>query len=112
MEALVDGRVVEKASAARLLPSLGAAVHAAVVPSHAASRRRMRTEFEATRRLGRPPTKAQPSIWQPEGQLGLGDEDEGPLRRLTCRPAEAIESCAIIGHTWDVATMEVVESPA
>ena len=35
MEALVDGRVVEEASIARLLPSLGAAVHAVAVPIHA-----------------------------------------------------------------------------
>jgi hypothetical protein len=35
MEALVDGRVVEEASTARLLPSLGAAVHAVAVPTHA-----------------------------------------------------------------------------
>ena len=36
----MDGRVEAEARAARLLPSLGAAVHAAAAPSHAASRMR------------------------------------------------------------------------
>ena len=48
----MDGRVEAEARTARLLPSLGAAVHAAAVPSHAASRMRSISQSNPTRSVG------------------------------------------------------------